>query len=155
MDGEVDSELRGSSAGLARVSGVSADERGGCLVEGFCRVGLLHRVIADGEGVELALHNGRAGRQRDKQIASAIARSADAHHREAIGGEDCGNEPLVVRASVDGGKTAALFEGAAFERGSLSGLERGTKASGLRGAAVLLFSGVDLGLRGSLPEELR
>ena len=133
---ELDAELRGSSAGLARVSGVGADERDRCLVEGFCRVGLLHRVIANGEGVELALHNRRAGRQRDEQISTAIARTANAHHREAICGEKRGNEPLVVRASSDSGEAVALFEGAAFERGSLAGVERGTKASGLRGAAV-------------------
>ena len=63
VGGELDAELRGSSAGLARVGCVGADKRGSCLVKGFCRVGLLHRVVADGEGVELALHNRRAGRQ--------------------------------------------------------------------------------------------
>ena len=81
-------------------------------------------------------------------------RFVDAHHREAVGGEERGNKPLVVRAGMDGREAVALFEGAAFERGSLAGVERGTKVGGLRGAAVLLFSGVDLGLRGSLPEEL-
>ena len=136
MGREVDSELRGSSAGLALVGGVGADERSSCLVKRFCRVGLLHRVIADGEGVVLALHNRRARRQRDEQISTAIARSALLCDREAVNGKKRGNEPLVVRTSMDGCETAALFEGAAFERVSLSGLERGTKAGGLRGAAV-------------------
>ena len=147
--------MRGSSAGLARVGCVGADERGCCLVESFCRVGLLHRVITDGEGVELALHNRRAGRQRDEQISTAIARATDAHHREALGGEERGNEPLVVRAGIDGREAVALFEGAAVLRGSLAGVERGTKSSGLRGAAGGRFGGVEGGERGSLPEKLR
>lgn len=154
MGGELDAELRGSSAGLARIGGVGADKRGSCLVEGFCRVGLLHRVIADREGVKLALHDGGAGRKRDKQIGTAIARATDAHHRETIGYEERGNKPLVVRTGVNGREAVAFFEVAAVLRGSLAGVERGAKAGGLRGAAVLLFSGVDLGLRGSLPEEL-
>lgn len=154
MGGELDAELRGSSAGLARVGCVGADKRGSCLVKGFCRVGLLHRVIANREGVVLALHYRRAGRQRDEQIGTAITRAADAHHRETIGCEERGNESLVVRAGSDGGEVVALFEGAAFERGSLAGVERGTKASGLRGAAGERFGGVEGGERGRLAEEL-
>jgi len=134
---ELDAELRGSSAGLARVGCVGANERSSCLVESFCRVGLLHRVIADGEGVELALHNGRAGRQRDEQIGTAIARTALLRDREAVGCEERGNEPLVVRASVDGREIAALFEGAAVLRGDLLCMERGTEAGGLRDAALV------------------
>ena len=154
MGGELDAELRGSSAGLARVSGVGADERDRCLVEGFCRVGLLHRVIANGEGVELALHNRRAGRQRDEQIGTAITRAADAHHREPIGCEERGNESLIVRAGSDSGEVVALFEGAAVLRGSLAGVERSTKAGGLCGATGGRFGGVEGGERGRLAEEL-
>ena len=138
MGGELDAELRGSSAGLARVGCVGADKRGSCLVKGFCRVGLLHRVIADREGVKLALHDGGAGRKRDKQIGTAIARATDAHHRETIGYEERGNKPLVVRTGVKGREAVAFFEVAAVLRGSL--FQRGTGKTQAQGTECFSLS---------------
>ena len=44
--GERHAELPRRAAGLGRVVGIGDDERGGCLVEGFGRVGLFHRIVA-------------------------------------------------------------------------------------------------------------
>ena len=106
-------EAAGGAAGLGRVGGVGDDIGGGGLVEGLGRVSLLDGVVADGVGVELALDDRLAGGDFGKEIGSVVARAADADGGDVSGGEEIGDETLVVRAGSDRDEVVDGFEGGA------------------------------------------
>ena len=107
-------EAAGGAAGLGCVGGVGDDVGGGGLVEGLGRVGLLDGVIADGVGVKLALDHGGAGGGLGEEIGSVVAGASDADGGDVRGGEEVGDESLVVRAGSDRGEVVGGFEGLAF-----------------------------------------
>ena len=94
--------------------GVGHDVGGGGLVECLGGVGLLDGVITDGVGVELALDHGGAGGGFGEEISPVVAGAADVDGGDVRGGEEIGDELLVVRAGSDRGEVVGGFEGAAF-----------------------------------------
>lgn len=152
--GERHAELAGGATGLGRVVGIGDDERGGCLVECFCRVGLFHRVVADGVRVELALDDRRAGGRFRKEIGTAVAGAANADGGDSGGGEDASHEPLVVGASANCREVALLFKGATGGRGTLLGGEGGAETRCRFGAAARRFCRVKCRVRVELPRLL-
>jgi len=132
-------EAAGGAAGLGCVGGVGDDVGGGGLVEGLCRVGLLDGVVADGVGVELTLDHRGAGGGFGEEIGSVVAAAADADGGDVGGGEEIGDESLVVRAGSDRGEVVGRFEGAAFGAAVLPRLVGGTDSGDGLGAAARQF----------------